>query len=160
MEQKQYEYRHLNDLEDESLSIVLSSCPYSLLACFEGKPEVMEKNARLLDGYKKRLVLEDFQQLDLEKLGVPRISVVEEIEAAQRTIIRAAKVLLMRATSTPRMKLSLKPHCSLAQQLLNELIFLNLTSRRSSVATHSDRWLTHDDLANSYYLNLTRSFAY
>ena len=48
----------------------------------------------LLDGYKKRLVLEDFQQLDLEKPGVPRISVVEKIEAAQRTIISAAKVLL------------------------------------------------------------------
>ena len=48
----------------------------------------------LLDGYKKRLVLEDFQQLDLEKLGVPRTSVFEEIEAAQRTIIRAARVLL------------------------------------------------------------------
>ena len=96
MEQKQYEYRHLNDLEDESLSIVLSSCPYSLLALvLKATPEAMrERMLGLLDGYKKRLVLEDFQQLDLEKLGVPRISVVEEIEAAQRAIIRAAKVLL------------------------------------------------------------------
>ena len=96
MEPKQYEYRHFNDVEDESLSIVLSSCPYSLLALvLKATPEAMrDRMLGLLDRYKKRLVLEDFQQLDLEKFGVPRTSVVEEIEAAQRTIIRAARVLL------------------------------------------------------------------
>lgn len=48
----------------------------------------------LLGGYKKQMVLEDLQQLDLDKLAVPRAAVIEEVEAAQRTIIRAARVLL------------------------------------------------------------------
>ena len=137
MEQKQYEHRHLNDLEDESLIIVLTSCPYSLLALvLKATPKAMrERMLGLLDEYKKRSVLEDFQQLDLEKLGVPRISVVEEIEAAKGTIIRAAQVLLDEGHVQlqgcgPSIK---KPHGSLAQQLLNELRFLNLTSRRRAL---------------------------
>ncbi len=75
---------------------MLASCPYSLLALvLKATPEAMrERMLGLLDGYKKGLVLEDFQQLDLEEPGVSRISVVEEIEAAQRTITRAARVLL------------------------------------------------------------------
>ena len=40
------------------------------------------------------MVLEDLQQLDFDKLAVPRTAVIEEVEAAQRTIIRAARVLL------------------------------------------------------------------
>ena len=44
--------------------------------------------------HKKQLVLEDFQQLDLEKLNVPHDSIREEVEAAQRTIVRSARVLL------------------------------------------------------------------
>ena len=48
----------------------------------------------LLDGHKKQLVLEDFQQLDLEKLNVPRDSIIEKVEAAQRTIVKSARVLL------------------------------------------------------------------
>ena len=96
MEQKQYEYRHLNDLEDESLSIVLSSCPYSLLALvLKATPEEMrERMLGLLDGHKKLLVFEDFQQLDLDKLAVPHDTIIEEVEAAQRTVVRSARVLL------------------------------------------------------------------
>ena len=48
----------------------------------------------LLDGHKKQLVIEDFQQLDLEKLNVPRDSIIEEVKAAQRNIVRSARVLL------------------------------------------------------------------
>ena len=52
MEQKQYEYRHLNDLEDECLSTVLSSCPYPLLALvLKETPEaIRERILGLLDG--------------------------------------------------------------------------------------------------------------
>ena len=96
MEQKQYEYRHLNDLEDESLSIVLSSCPYSLIALvLKATPEAMrDRMLGLLDGHKKQLVFEDFQQLDLDKLAVPHDTIIEEVEAAQRTVVRSARVLL------------------------------------------------------------------
>tara|TARA_B100001093_G_C25981731_1_gene657698 strand:- start:105 stop:422 length:318 start_codon:yes stop_codon:yes gene_type:complete len=96
MGQKQYEYEDLNSLDDESLSTVLSSCPYRLLALvLKATTKAMqERMLGLLDGHKKQLVLEDFQQLDLEKLNVPQASIIGEVEAAQRTIIRSARVLL------------------------------------------------------------------
>ena len=96
MVQKQYIYEDLNSLDDESLGILLSSCPYRLLALvLETTPESMrERMLGLLDAHKKQLVIEDFQQLDLDKLAVPRTTVIEEVEAAQRTIIRSARVLL------------------------------------------------------------------
>ena len=67
MAQKQYVYEDLNSLDDKSLSTVLSSCPYGLLAIvLKVTPEAMqERMLGLLDGHKKQLVLEDFQQLDL-----------------------------------------------------------------------------------------------
>tara|TARA_B100001093_G_scaffold422727_1_gene415398 strand:+ start:323 stop:637 length:315 start_codon:yes stop_codon:yes gene_type:complete len=93
---KQYEYEDLNSLDDESLSTVLSSCPYRLLALvLKATTEAMrERMLGLLEGHKKQLVLEDFQQLDLEKLNVPQDSIIVEMEAAQRTIVRSARVLL------------------------------------------------------------------
>ena len=96
MGQKQYVYEDLNSLDDESLATVISSCPYRLLALvMKATPESMrERMLRLLSGNKKRLVLEDFQQLDLEKLNVPQDSILREVEAAQRTIVRSARVLL------------------------------------------------------------------
>lgn len=96
MGQKQYEYEDLNSLDDESLGTVLSNCPYRLLALvMKATPEVMrERMLRLLSADKKRLVLDDLQQLDLGKLDVPRDSVIGEMEAAQRTIVRSARVLL------------------------------------------------------------------
>ena len=67
MGQKQYVYEDLNSLDDKSLSTVLSSCPYRLLALvLKATPEEMrDRMLGLLDGHKKQLVLEDFQQLDL-----------------------------------------------------------------------------------------------
>ena len=96
MAQKQYVYEDLNSLDDKSLSTVLSSCPYRLLALvLKATPEEMrDRMLGLLDGHKKQLVLEDFQQLDLEKLNVSHDSIREEVEAAQRTIVRSARVLL------------------------------------------------------------------
>ena len=96
MGQKQYEYEDLNSLDDESLSTVLSSCPYRLLALvLKMTTEAMrERMLGLLDEHKKQLVLEDFRQLDLGKLNVPQDSIIEEMEAAQRTIVRSARVLL------------------------------------------------------------------
>ncbi len=96
MGQKQYVYEDLNSLDDKSLSTVLSSCPYRLLALvLKATPEEMrDRMLGLLDGHKKQLVLEDFQQLDLEKLNLPHDSIMEEVEAAQRTIVRSARVLL------------------------------------------------------------------
>ena len=93
---KQYEYEDLNNLDDESLSTVLSSCPFSLLALvLKATTEAMrERMLGLLEGHKKQLVLEGFQQLDLEKLNVPHDSIIGEVEAAQRTIVRSARVLL------------------------------------------------------------------
>ena len=93
---KQYEYEDLNSLDDESLSTVLSSCPYRLLALvLKATTEAMrERMLGLLEGHKKQLVLEDFQQLDLEKLNVPQDYIIVEMEAAQRTIVRSARVLL------------------------------------------------------------------
>ena len=96
MRQKQYEYEDLNNLDDVSLATVLSSCPYRLLSLvMKATPEEMrERMLSLLSGDKKRLVLDDFQQLDLEKLDVPSDSIIGEVAAAQRTIIRCARVLL------------------------------------------------------------------
>ena len=96
MEQRQYVYEDLNGLSDESLATVLLSCPYPLLALvMKATPDKMkERMLSLLSGDKKRLVLNDFQQLDLENLNVSRDSLIGEVEAAQRTIIRSARVLL------------------------------------------------------------------
>jgi flagellar motor switch protein FliG len=96
MGQRQYEYEDLNSLDDESLATVLSNCPYSLLALvMKATPETMrERMLELLGGDKKRLVLDEFQQLDFGKLDVPRDSIITEVEAGQRSIIRTARVLL------------------------------------------------------------------
>ena len=96
MGQRQYVYEDLNGLSDESLATVLLSCPYPLLALvMKATPDKMkERMLSLLSGDKKRLVLNDFQQLDLENLNVSRDSLIGEVEAAQRTIIRSARVLL------------------------------------------------------------------
>jgi hypothetical protein len=48
----------------------------------------------LLSANKKRLVLDDHQQLDLGKLNLSQDSIIEEVEAAQRTMVRSARVLL------------------------------------------------------------------
>ena len=96
MGQKQYVYEDLNSLDDERLATVISSCPYRLIALvMKATPESMrERMLSLLSGNKKRLVLNDFQQLDLENLNMPHDSILGEVEAAQRTIVRSARVLL------------------------------------------------------------------
>jgi flagellar motor switch protein FliG len=96
MGQRQYVYEDLNGLSDESLATVLSSCPYPLLALvMKATPDKMkERMLSLLSGDKKRLVLNDFQHLDLENLNVSHYSLIGEVEAAQRTLIRSARVLL------------------------------------------------------------------
>ena len=96
MGQRQYVYEDLNRLSDESLATLLSSCPYPLLALvLKATPEAMkERMLSLLNEDKNRLVLNACHQLDLENLNVPRDSIIGEIEAAQRTIIRSARVLL------------------------------------------------------------------
>ena len=96
MGQKQYVYEDLNSLDDESLATVISSCPYRLLALvMKATPESMrERMLSLLSGNKKRLVLDDFQQLDLDELNLPHDYILGEVEAAQRTIVRSARVLL------------------------------------------------------------------
>jgi hypothetical protein len=53
-----------------------------------------ERMLGLLNEDKNRLVLNACHQLDLENLNVPRDSIIGEVEAAQRTIIRSARVLL------------------------------------------------------------------
>ena len=96
MGQREYVYEDLNGLSDESLATVLSGCPFSLLALvMKATPETMkERMLGLLNEDKKRLVLNACHQLDLENLNVPRDSIIGEIEAAQRTVIRSARVLL------------------------------------------------------------------
>ena len=96
MAQKQYVYEDLNSLDDKSLSTVLSSCPYRLLALvLKATPEEMrDRMLSLLSANKKRLVLDDHQQLDLGKLNLSQDSIIEEVEAAQRTMVRSARVLL------------------------------------------------------------------
>jgi flagellar motor switch protein FliG len=96
MGQRQYVYEDLSGLSDESLATVLSSCPYPLLALvMKATPDKMkERMLSLLSGDKKRLVLNDFQHLDLENLNVSHDSLIGEVEAAQRTLIRSARVLL------------------------------------------------------------------
>ena len=96
MGQKQYVYDDLNSLSDDSLATLLSSCPYPLLALvMKATPETMkERMLGLLNEDKNRLVLNAYHQLDLDNLTVPRDSIIGEVEAAQRTIIRSARVLL------------------------------------------------------------------
>ena len=48
----------------------------------------------LLNEDKNRLVLNVCHQLDLENLNISREAIIGEVEAAQRTIIRSARVLL------------------------------------------------------------------
>ena len=96
MGQRQYVYEDLNSLSDESLATLLSSCPYPLLALvMKATPQAMkERMLSLLNGDKRRLVLNDSQRLDLENLNISREAIIGEVEAAQRTIIRSARVLL------------------------------------------------------------------
>ena len=96
MGQKEYVYEDLNGLSDKSLATLLSSCPFLLLALvMKATPETMkERMLGLLKEDRKRLVLNACHQLDLENLNVPRDSIIGEIEAAQRTVIRSARVLL------------------------------------------------------------------
>ena len=96
MGQRQYVYEDLDSLSDESLATLLSSCPYPLLALvMKATPEAMkERMLSLLNEDKNRLVLNACHQLDLENLNVPRDCIIGEVEAAQRTIIRSARVLL------------------------------------------------------------------
>lgn len=96
MGQRQYVYDDLNSLSDDSLATLLSSCPYPLLALvMKATPETMkERMLGLLNEDKNRLVLNAYHQLDLDNLTVPRDSIIGEVEAAQRTIIRSARVLL------------------------------------------------------------------
>jgi flagellar motor switch protein FliG len=96
MGQRQYVYEDLNSLSDESLATLLSSCPYSLLALvMKATPEAMkERMLSLLNEDKNRLVLNACHQLDLENLNISREAIIGEVEAAQRTIIRSARVLL------------------------------------------------------------------
>ena len=96
MGQRQYVYEDLNSLSDESLATLLSICPYPLLALvMKATPETMkERMLGLLNEDKNRLVLNAYHQLDLDNLTVPRDSIIGEVEAAQRTIIRSARVLL------------------------------------------------------------------
>ena len=96
MGQKQYVYEDLNCLDDESLGTVLSSCPYRLLALVlkATTEEMRDRMLSLLSANKKRLVLDDHQQLDLGKLNLSQDSIIEEVEAAQRTMVRSARVLL------------------------------------------------------------------
>ena len=96
MGQKQYVYEDLNSLDDESLGTVLSSCPYRVRALvLKATPEEMrDRMLSLLSANKKRLVLDDHQQLDLGTLNLSQDSIIEEVEAAQRTMVRSARVLL------------------------------------------------------------------
>ena len=96
MGQKQYVYEDLHSLDDETLGTVLSSCPYRLLALvLKATPEEMrDRMLSLLSANKKRLVLDDHQQLDLGTLNLSQDSIIEEVEAAQRTMVRSARVLL------------------------------------------------------------------
>ena len=96
MRQRHYVYEDLNGLSDESFATVLSSCPFPLLALvMKATPETMkERMLGLLNEDKNRLVLNACHQLDLENLNMPRDSIIREVEAAQRTIIRSARVLL------------------------------------------------------------------
>jgi hypothetical protein len=58
-------------------------------------PEAMkERMLSLLNEDKNRLVLNACHQLDLENLNISREAIIGEVEAAQRTIIRSARVLL------------------------------------------------------------------
>ena len=80
MGQRQYVYQDLNSLSDESLATLLSSCPYPLLALvMKATPEAMkERMLSLLNGDKRRLVLNDSQRLDLglvaENRSIPIVS--------------------------------------------------------------------------------------
>ena len=96
MGQRQYVYEDLNGLSDESLATVLSSCPFPLLALvMKATPETMkERMLGLLNEDKNRLVLHACNQLELENRNVPRDAIIGEVEAAQRTIIRSARVLV------------------------------------------------------------------
>ena len=96
MGQKQYVYEDLNSLDDESLGTLLSSCPYRLIALvLKATPEEMrDRMLSLLSANTKRRVLDDYQQLDLGKLNLSQDSIIEEVEAAQRTMVRSARVLL------------------------------------------------------------------
>jgi len=96
MGQRQYVYEDLNNLSDERLATLLSSCPYPLLALvMKATPEAMkERMLSLLSSEKRQLVLNDSQQLDLENLNMCSEAIIVEVEAAQRTIIRSARFLL------------------------------------------------------------------
>jgi flagellar motor switch protein FliG len=95
MQDRTYRYEDLNSLDDQSLGVILSECPYRLLtlALKATQAPLKERILSLLTGSRKQLVLNDLEGLRFNDLGELRDLVTSEISLAHREIIRIAKHL-------------------------------------------------------------------
>lgn len=95
MGEQTYRYEDLDSLDDESLSIVLSQCPYRLLtlALKATAEPLKERILGLLTADRKQLALSDLNELGVHEPAELRQMVLSEIDLAHRSIIRIAKHL-------------------------------------------------------------------
>lgn len=95
MQDRTYRYEDLDSLDDQSLGVIISECPYRLLtlALKATQAPLKERILSLLPGSRKQLVLNDLEGLHFNDLGELRDLVTSEISLAHREIIRIAKRL-------------------------------------------------------------------
>ena len=96
MGNKDYVFEDFEMLDDTSLGVLLSECPYRLLTLvLKATPQLLrQRMLGLLTGDKKQLLLKDLETLRPDELGAERESVMLEINQSKRQILKVARGLL------------------------------------------------------------------
>ena len=96
MENRDYVFEDFEMLDDTSLGVLLSECPYRLLTLvLKATPQLLrQRMLGLLTGDKKQLLLKDLETLRPDELGAERESVMLEINQSKRQILKVARGLL------------------------------------------------------------------
>ena len=96
MENRDYVFEDFEMLDDTSLGVLLSECPYRLLTlALKATPQPLrQRMLGLLTGNKKQLLLKDLETLRPDELGAERESVMLEINQSKRQILKVARGLL------------------------------------------------------------------
>ena len=96
MENRDYVFEDFEMLDDTSLGVLLSECPYRLLTLvLKATPQLLrQRMLGLLTGDKKQLLLKDLETLRPDELGAERESVILEINQSKRQILKVARGLL------------------------------------------------------------------
>ena len=90
-----YTFDDLDMLNDAQLSILISECPYRLLAlALSTTYESLRKRMlSLIPGNKRHLALKDLEDLSFDEVDAPRETMIAESNQSKRAIMRIAKSL-------------------------------------------------------------------